>query len=531
MAMMDNIDFLIAHIRHSFITSDDTSMCELIMECESSNNNNNNTQRAGYRGSTGAYLKRDMSDSGGSEGVEGMDSGDGDFLSHSHDILPDMDYGAHRRRSNTAQRLDIMRKDKQAKGKVKSIPWKDAPVTLTVEERASLFEKKEVAVITPDGDATEGETPKKVSKLSKLLEDFSKYGENPYMEYAKFDGRSCVTPTKKIDIFLTMAPPKERAYPMTVVVITTAKVQDLIGLICWQYTCEGREPKLQHGVNHYCLHIAEDDGEVDADFPSLDNREPVLKFGFGKLALVECTPTIIPKHSFVVTINVPNRGFNKFQVDSLNMPMRSILEKVINRRKIRTRPGLYYNLEKQSEPGVSIDLDANLAHMDTMEFCMVRENSTRGDREEAPHHNELSHVADSLTSHQYKSFMVMMVHRLRANTEVQLGVSGEKVEIDPVQVRSSIRLIRQKPVTHEADSIADCDLLEKKSNGRGVFRLTYLTEHNYKHHDFEADVGVAMEIVQKLKNILELRLSPARKEFITTQDRKLRKRDSLKYSI
>ena len=64
-----------------------------------------------------------------------------------------------------------------------------------------------------------------------------------------------------------------------------------------------------------------------------------------------------------------------------------------------------------------------------------------------------------------------------------------------------------------------------------MFRLTYLTEHNYKHHDFEAEVSVAMEIVQKLKNILELRLSPARKEFITSQDRKLRKRDSLKFSM
>ena len=68
-------------------------------------------------------------------------------------------------------------------------------------------------------------------------------------------------------------------------------------------------------------------------------------------------------------------------------------------------------------------------------------------------------------------------------------------------------------------------------SGRAVFRLTYLTEHNYKHHDFEAEVSVAMEIVQKLKNILELRLSPARKEFITSQDRKLRKRDSLKFSM
>ena len=46
---------------------------------------------------------------------------------------------------------------------------------------------------------------------------------------------------------------------------------------------------------------------------------------------------------------------------------------------------------------------------------------TRGDLEEASH-AELSKVADSLTSHQYKSYMVMMVHRLRANTEVQLGM-------------------------------------------------------------------------------------------------------------
>jgi len=37
--------------------------------------------------------------------------------------------------------------------------------------------------------------------------------------------------------------------------------------------------------------------------------------------------------------------------------------------------GLNYNLEKQEEPSVSIDLDATIASMDTMEFCLVRENS------------------------------------------------------------------------------------------------------------------------------------------------------------
>jgi len=41
-------------------------------------------------------------------------------------------------------------------------------------------------------------------------------------------------------------------------------------------------------VDHYGLYIAEDDGDVDCDFPCLDPRETVGKFGFNYLALVEC---------------------------------------------------------------------------------------------------------------------------------------------------------------------------------------------------------------------------------------------------
>ena len=57
-------------------------------------------------------------------------------------------------------------------------------------------------------------------------------------------------------------------------------------------------------IETYCLHIAEDDGEVDMDFPSLDNGEPVSKFGFSKLALVEKDPPpqSSTKASLVVTV-------------------------------------------------------------------------------------------------------------------------------------------------------------------------------------------------------------------------------------
>ncbi|XP_053398791.1 target of rapamycin complex 2 subunit MAPKAP1-like isoform X1 [Mercenaria mercenaria] len=448
MAMMDNKEFLISHIRNSFLTSDDTGMFEMIIDVDDHEQHRNGL----------------ASDSG-------MESSDNE-LSHSYDILPDMDFGAHRRRSNTAQRLERMKKQKRNQSKVKNIPWKDTNLQYYAEEKGHLFEKKDLSPLKWSDTSL-------ISRLSEQLDSSASMGENPFIEYAKFDGKASVgVSTKKIDIFLTMVPPEDRPYPMTVVVIATAKIQDLVGLICWQYTIEMREPPLQENTDLYCLHIAEDDGEVDTDFPSLDSKEPVSKFGFTKLALVQKdVPANTNKPSVIVTVNVPHRGFNKFQVESMNIPMREILDKVLKRRKIKVRPGQSYNLEKQVEPGLPVDLDANLSSMDTLEFCLVREHS----------------------------------------------ISGEKVEIDPVASKSGTRLFRQRAVTYDADSLASCDMLEEKDGGKSVFWLTYFG-HDYKHHDFEADTDMCNEIVHKMNNILELRLSPVRKDYVAHRDKKLQKK-------
>ena len=56
-------------------------------------------------------------------------------------------------------------------------------------------------------------------------------------------------------------------------------------------------------VDAYALHIAEDDGQVDVDFPALDNREPISKFGFAKLALVQRELAAVP-NTKVITMSV-----------------------------------------------------------------------------------------------------------------------------------------------------------------------------------------------------------------------------------
>lgn len=74
---------------------------------------------------------------------------------------------------------------------------------------------------------------------------------------------------------------------------------------------------------------------------------------------------------------MPNRGFTKLTLENDSIVMREIFEKVLLRRKIKDGEfrGLKYMLEKQREPGVSIDLDSHLSSLGTLEFCMVRENS------------------------------------------------------------------------------------------------------------------------------------------------------------
>ena len=56
--------------------------------------------------------------------------------------------------------------------------------------------------------------------------------------------------------------------------------------------------------------------------------------------------------------------------------------------------------------------------------------------------------------------------------------------------------------------------------GKAVFRLVYVSNHDFKHYDFECETSVAKEIVQKVTNILEIRSSPLRREYLSQKERK-----------
>uniref|UniRef100_A0AAY4EC08 Target of rapamycin complex 2 subunit MAPKAP1 n=1 Tax=Denticeps clupeoides TaxID=299321 RepID=A0AAY4EC08_9TELE len=511
MAFLDNPTIILAHIRQSHVTSDDTGMCEMVLidhdvdleKCQAS---------ALLGGGGSSFSSGQLSD-----GSSGGDSQNCD-LSQSVDITSSWDFGI-RRRSNTAQRLERLRKERQNQIKCKNVQWKERATSQSVEDLGSLFEKKDFK-----------DRPKNTgvkSTLSLRLEQCPQQLNNPFNEYSKFDGKGHVgtTATKKIDVYLSMQSAQEKLHPMTVVTMANARVHDLIGLICWQYTSEGREPKLNENVNAYCLHIAEDDGEVDTDFPPLDSNEPIHKFGFSTLALVEKYSSPVP--------SIQTHGFSLIPVDSLKVTMKEILQKALKKRKGSQKgSGPMYRLEKQTEPNVAVDLESTLESQSTLEFCLVRENSSRGEEssEEDPP-IDITTVQDMLSSHHYKSFKISMIHKLRFTTDVQLGVSGEKVEIDPVtnQKTSTKFWIRQKPISIDSDLLCACDLVEEKSPSHAIFKITYLSNHDYKALYFESDAATVNEIVLKVNYILESRASTSRADYFAQKQRKLSRRTSFSF--
>ncbi|XP_070452592.1 target of rapamycin complex 2 subunit MAPKAP1 isoform X4 [Equus przewalskii] len=472
MAFLDNPTIILAHIRQSHVTSDDTGMCEMVLIDHDVDLEK--IHPPSMPGDSGSEIQ-------GSNGET-----QGYVYAQSVDITSSWDFGI-RRRSNTAQRLERLRKERQNQIKCKNIQWKERNSKQSAQELKSLFEKKSLK----EKPSSSG----KQSILSVRLEQCPLQLNNPFNEYSKFDGKGHVgtTATKKIDVYLPLHSSQDRLLPMTVVTMASARVQDLIGLICWQYTSEGREPKLNDNVSAYCLHIAEDDGEVDTDFPPLDSNEPIHKFGFSTLALVEkySSPGLTSKESLFVRINAAH-GFSLIQVDNTKVTMKEILLKAVKRRK-----------GSQKISGSRAD--------------GVFEEDSQID---------IATVQDMLSSHHYKSFKVSMIHRLRFTTDVQLGISGDKVEIDPVtnQKASTKFWIKQKPISIDSDLLCACDLAEEKSPSHAIFKLTYLSNHDYKHLYFESDAATVNEIVLKMKRSrpkatervrAEPQLEPSPEEFQT----------------
>ncbi|KAL1918770.1 uncharacterized protein VTP21DRAFT_2792 [Calcarisporiella thermophila] len=131
--------------------------------------------------------------------------------------------------------------------------------------------------------------PVAVSALSAMIAARKNAVANPFAEeYSFFAGKGEPNP-----MTLKMYLPMGKKQPMIVVVKRDATVEEVIGYTLFQYWEEKRQPPLELplcSVIMWNMMIAEDDGEIDEDFPALERTRKIRMFSFDQFALQQATP-------------------------------------------------------------------------------------------------------------------------------------------------------------------------------------------------------------------------------------------------
>ncbi|RDX46699.1 SIN1-domain-containing protein [Lentinus brumalis] len=167
--------------------------------------------------------------------------------------------------------------------------------TSSLPTPAGMFERRPVPAARPAKSA-----------LTEMLAatSSSSSSSNPFAElYSAISGRA-ESESMIVRVFFPMArEPANR--PLELSVRKDATVEEVLGYALWTYWEEGWLPKLDEGLSGeedpnwaircsavgWILRIAEEDGEVDEDFPPPDRTGKISKFNFDAYAVLEATPS------------------------------------------------------------------------------------------------------------------------------------------------------------------------------------------------------------------------------------------------
>lgn len=73
----------------------------------------------------------------------------------------------------------------------------------------------------------------------------------------------------------------------------------------------------------------------------------------------------------------------------------------------------------------------------------------------------------------YKSYQISMLSKMRARVDIHIGISNEKIEIEPIQKNSKFSIVKPKFLNFDMISIAGCEKIDVRTN-KTSFKIYYL---------------------------------------------------------
>eukprot|EP00834_Sanchytrium_tribonematis_P000541 NODE_10_length_61504_cov_0.956502.p13 type:complete len:474 gc:universal NODE_10_length_61504_cov_0.956502:27316-25895(-) len=292
-------------------------------------------------------------------------------------------------------------------------------------------------------------SPKKagLSALSDLLHT-SIGVENPLSKYS-FVGGSTIESSLMLNIILPFSNSK-----LTVQVIKSAMVSDVIGFILMKYIEKGIKPvlsKSHQNPDMYELKIADDDGEIDEDFPAVDKNRQMSVFQFKTFGLValekDNTANDGPKIIFIrvhlySTIDIRHTTTVKCDPETL---LSTIHETVCKKRQVS--PDIYFLF--LSDMKTSLDVSKSVSTLNGItELVMLRKSAgnSAGDvflakkQESDNNFDELKKMPKKLTNSAdtsiYRRYLIK-VKSTFGKPERIFCIDGEYIMLMPLNMEAS----------------------------------------------------------------------------------------------
>lgn len=495
-----DLQVILRRIRHGFIICDDTEFCDKIIsedvETEQRRRNLAKSKSIDMEKIDLVTLLRTEQDFILDE------------LSHSPEWTA-TNVQVRRVRCETLGRLDEIKTENEAKRKVQIISWQD-PTTaaqpngknsdeinhsetnnLDDDSNSSLFQRRNEPIIPLT----------KPSPLTLLLQS-TKNKQNPYSQYAKFDGTPNISSnqSKKFTVHF-----KSQKQKLLIIVSSQATVEETIGYVCYKYTIENREPSLtQKDPSKYSLCIADDDGAAEDDFPPLTNTRPIGQYDFPHLCLIELatpsTPAVVSKTVEIASGESDDDDDDVYDDSSVDDSSRS------------ATPPLNESSRKTSS--LPIVQDFPPAPFDPID--------------------NLNRLYESLNQKTYQFDYYYKIGSTKT-IKIRIDVSGEQIRFELLEKHS--RLPWQN-MSLSTQHLVDCSLLDKDLNKRRDRTRVYLrfdTQQEsdgtriYQTYEYDTTIELAEQFREQILNIIKLKNPQGRDLYEQQQQRRdnTRKRRSI----
>lgn len=351
-----------------------------------------------------------------------------------------------------------------------------------------------------------------ISLLSQQLSTIS-HTDIPFSQFAKFDGRNS-NDKRSLSVTIIF---EDTTQILKVLARINIRVFELIGLSLYLYNDQKLGKPLGGSVEQYKLYIADENGEIDKDFPPLCESDFFQKFGFSHLGLlrVEVPSDLLnsedlPKECVLIRYKLGDYPIEEKKITmprpSNQMQIIEVLSLALNKKGLT--PSEEYILSESSDH-CPIAHTSYLMNFPKKIFWLLKQDRTA----ELDRFSRRDQSGGYFGSNIPQIFDPFEAHWLNKKGEplTQITISDTQITFKPLSLdhkqnqktKFKLHLTLPKVEVLSTSSVQKCELSSRSPSMQGskIFCILATKGLDRKIYEFEAESKISYKLIANLTKV------------------------------